>query len=79
LIRKKENYSRDYAMGSAYQIRSITGQILDALFEQLGEDNEINPALIDSLRELAKTGKMVDSEEIIRVITTDTGVTHEGN
>lgn len=66
-------------MGSAYQIRSITGQILDALFEQLGEDNEINPALIDSLRELAKTGKMVDSEEIIRVITTDTGVTHEGN
>lgn len=66
-------------MGSAYQIRSITDQILDALFEQLGEDNEINPALIDSLRELAKTGKMVDSEEIIRVITADTGVPHEGN
>ncbi len=55
------------------RVRSIADQILDELFQQLSLENEIIPGLIDDLRRLAKSGKLVDGEEIVRVINSRVG------
>ncbi len=60
-------------MEAENRIRSISEQILDELFVQLGQVSEIPPTLIEDLRRLAENGKLVDSEEIVRVITSSKG------
>ncbi len=60
-------------MEAENRIQSISEQILEELFVQLGQVAEIPPTLIEDLRRLAENGKLVDSEEIVRVITSSQG------
>lgn len=60
-------------MEPAYEIRSIADQILDEFLEQLSQDGEIPPALIERLRRLARSGEMTSGNEVLRAITSDMG------
>jgi hypothetical protein len=55
------------------EIRSITDQILDEFFAGLVEDATLPPGVIAELRLLAHKGKLMNSEEILRVLTEDRG------